>query len=101
MVQELAWFRLLSYPTVSSNRCYGRATERVHEFVDLCLIGGVILRIPRRVVQVLQQTCELRKEAAGLILALEGVIALDKATDQGKHLFLALQGHRDIHRVVG
>ena len=62
----------------STSRRGGGATERVHEFVDLRLIGSVILRIPRRVVQVLQQTCELRKEAAGLILALEGIIALDR-----------------------
>ena len=39
---------------------------------DLRLIGGVILSIPRRIVQVLQQAGELRKEAAGFLLPVKG-----------------------------
>ena len=31
-------------------RRHGRAAKRLHEFVDLRLIGGVVLSIPRRVV---------------------------------------------------
>src|SRR6516162_6484887 len=78
-----------------------RAPERFYELVDLCPVGGVFRGLPRRVVQILEQSGQLREELATLLLILEGIGPLDKAMHQLERFFLALLSCRGVHLVEG
>src|SRR5215471_728939 len=76
-----------------------RPAKSLHQLVNLRHAFFVLMRLPGRIVQVLEQACEPNKETASLVLVLKGIVALNEAADELEFLLLPVQGHGCIHRV--